>query len=53
LVQRLLTADGADGDVAGNADSVFAIFGFRPTRDLPPFTLIAVLTPAREGERRQ
>ena len=34
LVQRLLTADGADGDVAGNADSVFAIFGFRPTRDL-------------------
>ena len=31
LVQRLLTAD---GDVAGSADSIFAIFGFRPTRDL-------------------
>ena len=33
-MQRLLTADGADGDVAGSADSIFAIFGFRPTRDL-------------------
>ena len=81
LVQRLLAAD---GDVAGGADSIFAIFGFRPTREhgnsgdrsdrggageLPghrqaaaskaqrhretPFTLIAVLTRAREGERRQ
>ena len=32
-MQRLLTADG-DGDVAGSANSIFAIFGFRPTRDL-------------------
>jgi hypothetical protein len=30
LVQRLL----ADGDVAGRADSIFAIIGFRPTREL-------------------